>query len=52
MEFGARVSEALLTSAEGAEVLSGLGDNIIIEGEVDAASLVCTKISGGSRQLM
>lgn len=52
MELGARVSEALLTCAEGAEVLSGLGDGIVVEGEIDAAGLVCSGISGSLKQLM
>ena len=38
VELGAGVAEALLASAESAEVLSGLGDNVVVEGEVDAAS--------------
>jgi len=37
VELGARVAEALLASAESAEVLDGLGDNVIEELEVDAA---------------
>lgn len=37
VELGAGVAEALLASAESAEVLSSLGDNIFEEGEVDAA---------------
>lgn len=37
VELAARVAEALLASAQGTEVLSGLGDNIIEELEVDAA---------------
>lgn len=37
VEFGARVAEALLAGAEGAEVLDGLGDDIVEELEVDAA---------------
>jgi len=41
VELGAGVAEALLASAESAEVLSGLGDNIIEEGEVDAAGAGC-----------
>ena len=34
------VAEALLASAESAEVLSGLWDDVVIEGEVDAAGLL------------
>jgi len=52
VELGARVSKALLTSAEGTEVLSGLGDDIVVEGEVDAAGLVYEEISDGSKQLV
>ena len=39
VELGARVAEALLASAEGAEVLGRLGDDIVEELEVDAAGL-------------
>ena len=41
MELGARVAEALLASAESAEVLDGLGDNVVEELEVDAAGALC-----------
>jgi hypothetical protein len=41
VELGARVAESLLTSAESSEVLRGLGNNIVEELEVDAASLLC-----------
>ena len=37
VELGVLVAEALLASAEGTEVLDGLGDNIVEELEVDAA---------------
>lgn len=37
VELGARVAEALLTGAEGTEVLDGLWDYIVEELEVDAA---------------
>jgi len=37
VELGARVAEALLASAESAEVLDGLGDNIVEKLEVDTA---------------
>jgi hypothetical protein len=40
VELGALVAEALLASAESAEVLSSLGDDIVEELEVDAAGLV------------
>ena len=39
VESRAGIAEALLASAESAEVLSGLWDNIIVEVEVDAAGL-------------
>ena len=41
VELGARVAEALLASAESAEVLDGLGDNVVEELEVDAAGALC-----------
>lgn len=41
VEGRAGVTEALLASAESAEVLSGLGDNVVVEVEVDAAGLLC-----------
>lgn len=40
------VAEALLAGAESAEVLSGLGDNIVVEVEVDATGLAC---AGGKK---
>lgn len=40
VESRAGITEALLASAESAEVLSGLWDNIIVEVEVDAAGLL------------
>lgn len=46
MELGALVAEALLAGAESAEVLGGLGDNIVEELEVDAAGLL---LDGASR---
>lgn len=39
MELGSGVAKALLTSAKGTEVRSGLGSDIVVEVEVDAASL-------------
>ena len=39
VEFGATVSEALLAGAKGAEVLSGLWHDVVIEVEVDPAGL-------------
>ena len=41
MELGARVTETLLASAKGAEVLSGLGGGFFVEVEIDTAGLVC-----------
>jgi hypothetical protein len=41
VEGRALVAEALLTSAESAEVLGCLGDNVTVEVEVDAAGLGC-----------
>ena len=49
MELGARVSKALLTSAESTEILAGLGDDMVVEVEVDAAGLVCDDVSSRSR---
>jgi hypothetical protein len=40
VELGAGIAKALLASAESAEVLSRLGDDIVEELEVDAARLV------------
>ena len=40
VELAAGVAEALLAGAEGTEVLSGLGDDIVVDVEVDAAGLV------------
>jgi len=41
VESRASVSEALLAGAKSTEVLSGLGDYIIVEVEVDATGLLC-----------
>jgi hypothetical protein len=41
MELAALVAEALLAGAEGTEVLSGLGDDVVVDVEVDAAVLCC-----------
>jgi hypothetical protein len=41
MELAALVAEALLASAEGTEVLGGLGDDVVVDVEVDAAILSC-----------
>lgn len=43
VELAALVAEALLAGAESTEILSGLGDYIVVEGEVDAALLSCCK---------
>jgi hypothetical protein len=40
VEGRARVTEALLTGAESTEVLGGLWDYVIVEGEVDATRLL------------
>ena len=45
MEFGARVAKTLLTGAKSTEVFTGLGDHIIVEGEIDATLLVCEDVS-------
>ena len=55
MEFGALVAKALLTGAESTEVVTGPGDHIIVEVEVDAALLICEDVSeeipnGGGNQ--
>ena len=49
MELGAGVSKALLAGAEGTEVLTGLGDDIVVEEEVDTAGLLCEDVSDDSR---
>ena len=43
MEGRTLVAEALLTSAESAEVLGGLGDDVAEEVEVDATLLLCRR---------
>lgn len=45
MEFGALVAIAFLTGAKSTEVFTGLGDNIVVEVEFDAALLVCEDVS-------
>jgi len=42
VETRAGVAEALLAGAESAEVLGGLGDDVVVELEVDAARLGCS----------
>jgi hypothetical protein len=44
VELGALVAVALLAGAESAEVLGGFGNYIVVELEVDAASLSCCKL--------
>lgn len=48
MELGSSVAKALLASAKGTEILSGLRNDIVVEVEVDAAVLVYGDISRGS----
>lgn len=48
VEGRARVSEALLAGAERTEVLDGLGDDVFVEDEVDAAGLLCQRIDVSS----
>ena len=45
MELGALVAKALLAGAESLEVLSGLGDDVVEELEVDAARSLCGRWS-------
>jgi hypothetical protein len=52
VELGARVAEALLASAESAEVLDGLGDNVVEELEVDAAGALCMSCQLAACELM
>lgn len=47
MELGASISKSLFTGAKSTEILGSLGDNIIIEIEVDAAALFCPIVSTG-----
>lgn len=39
MELAALVAKALFTGAESTEVLGGLGDDLVVEGEVDTTAL-------------
>jgi hypothetical protein len=41
MEGGALVAEALLAGAESTEVLGSLRDHVVVEVEVDPASVSC-----------
>ncbi len=45
MELGAGVAKALLTSAKGTEILSGLRCDIIVKVEVDTTGLICDEVS-------
>lgn len=47
VEGRALVTEALLAGAESTEVLGGLGDDVVVQLEVDAAGLNCWT-GGGS----
>ena len=49
VEGRALVAKALLASAESAEVLGSLGDNIIEEVEVDAARLLYRQLSAWAK---
>jgi hypothetical protein len=40
VEFRASISKALLASAESSEVFGSLGNNVIVENEVDATRLL------------
>ena len=42
VELGVLVTETLLTGTKSTEVLNRLGDDIIVELEVDATGLLCT----------
>ena len=48
MELGSIVAKALLTSAKGTKILSGLRSDIVIEVEVDAAALIYGEVSHDS----
>lgn len=52
MELGALVSEPLLTGAEGTEVLSSLGNYIVVESEIDPTLVGCSKEETSALQLM
>ena len=52
MELGAGIAKALLACAKSTEILGGLGDNVIIEGEVDAAGLVSKGVSSVVNELI
>ena len=44
VEGRASISEAFLASAESAEVLSGLWDDVVVKIEVDATGLLCRQM--------
>lgn len=48
MELGPSIAKALLASAKGTEILSGLRSDIVVEVEIDAAALFCGEISHNS----
>lgn len=48
VELGASVAKALLAGAQGAEVLNGLGDDVVVQVEVDAAALLCGRSTSAS----
>ena len=48
MELGSSVAKALLASAKGTKIFSGLRSDIVVEDEVDAAALVYGEISHDS----
>ena len=45
MKLAALVAEALLTSAEGAEVFGGLGSYIVVEIEIDSGAVSCEELA-------
>ena len=47
VELGAGIAKALLAGAKGTEVLSGLGDNVVVKVEVDTTGC-CYEVSYGS----
>lgn len=48
METGAGVAEALFASAKSTEILSGLGNDVVVKVEFDSTSLFCDDVSRGS----
>ena len=45
MKFGASVAKALLTGAKSTEIFTGSGNHVVVEGEINAALLVCEEVS-------